>query len=82
MGSCCWANKHPVVAKKIEVEFLKMLPMKKTFNLYASIEKIDGRKVFVHGQILCEGEEYARSTGLFIILDEKKLAELKDLIQP
>lgn len=80
MGSCCWANKHSVVAKKIEVEFLKMLPTQKIYQLLASIEKIDGRKIFVLGQILADGEVYAKSSGLFIILDEEKLQELKGLM--
>lgn len=80
MGSCCWANKHPVVAKKIEVEFIKMLPMSKQYKLFAKIEKIEGRKVFVTGQILADEEEYAKGSGLFIILNDSKIEELKKLV--
>lgn len=81
MGSCCWANKHPVVAKKIEIEFDKMMPLQLTYKLLANIEKIEGRKVYVNAQILIDQTIYAKGSGLFIILDEQKLKDLKNLIE-
>ncbi|MCB0348244.1 MAG: PaaI family thioesterase, partial [Bdellovibrionales bacterium] len=69
MGSCCWANNLYVVAKKIEVEFIDMLPLTQTYKLVSSIEKIDGRKVFVTAKITIDEKDYAKSTGLFIVLD-------------
>lgn len=80
MGSCCWAHNYTVVARKIDVEFIKMIPIQSTYQVKAQIEKIDGRKIFVSAEILQNNQIFAKSTGIFIVLDENKIQQLKGLM--
>ena len=77
MGAAAWMNGHFVVAAEITIRFLGMLPLGTDTIVEASIEKVDGRKVYVRatmknpsGQIVTEGQ------GLFVILKEDVLASL------
>lgn len=79
MGSCCWANSHPVVAAKIEVEFKNMLPINSKYKTFSKIAKIEGRKVYVEAKIYDENKIYSISSGIFIMLDQAKIEELKKL---
>lgn len=81
MGSTGWHHGFAVVAAKIEVDFIKMIPVHKQFALRGKITRTEGRKIYIDAEILLEDVVYARSKGLFICLtDEQKayLAKAKD----
>ncbi|MGZ3690191.1 MAG: PaaI family thioesterase [Pseudobdellovibrio sp.] len=76
MGSTAWHWGYKVVAAKIEVEFLEMVPYKMQYNLKGRITQVDKRKVSVEAE-LSKGEKiFARSKGLFIILKDEQLTHL------
>jgi acyl-coenzyme A thioesterase PaaI-like protein len=78
MGSSAWAFGHAVVAAKIEIEFLEMIPLESTYWAQGKVLKTEGKKVFLEGKIQSEdGKVYAQSSGLFIVLSEDRLTELK-----
>lgn len=81
MGSCGWHNGMGVLAAKIEVEFLHMVPCGVEIDLKARVLQKENRKVSIIAE-LWQGEKLlAHSKGLFIILTEDKLAFLGKLNQ-
>jgi len=76
MGSTGWYFRHRVVAAKIEVEFIQMIPYEKQYDLRGRIIKIDKRKVHIEAQIFKDDVIYAQSKGLFIILNDEQLKRL------
>lgn len=79
MGSCGWHSGRGVLAAKIEVEFLHLVPYETPIDLWSKIIKVDNRKVTVAAEIRLEGKTLARSSGLFIILKEEKLRHLDQI---
>ena len=76
MGSTGWHFKHSVVAAKIEVEFLQMIPYERQYDLRGTISNIDKRKVTIEAEIFLGDVVYARSKGLFIILNDEQKRKL------
>lgn len=71
MGCCAWANQHSVVAANLNINYRGMVPLGLIHQLHASVTEVDGRKIFVTGQ-LCHaqtGDVLAEATGLFIELE-------------
>lgn len=79
MGSTGWHFGHPVVAAKIDVNFLEMIPYENCYELLGRIEKIENRKIFISAKLFLGDKVYAHSTGLFISLteDQRKKLDLK-----
>lgn len=79
MGSVAWMNDYPVVARKIDFEFLKMSPLKTEFSIDARILRVDDRNVEVEALLLLpNGEVSVRGHGLFAILSRAKLSMLDE----
>ena len=76
MGSTAWHFSLRVVAAKIEVEFLKMAPVKQNYQIRGRIIKIEGRKVFVQAELFGRKTLYAKSTGLFVQLSPEQIKSL------
>ena len=76
MGACGWHHGLGVVAGKIEVNFLQMVPYGKEIDLVARIIKQDDRKVTVTAEIILDGVVLAHSKGLFIVLSDERRKEL------
>jgi acyl-coenzyme A thioesterase PaaI-like protein len=67
MGGAGWYCGYPVVAGKIEVDFLKMVKLKETYILQGRIMRKEGRKVFIEGYLIDRlGHLFAKSKGIFI----------------
>ncbi len=80
MGATGWYCGYPVVAGKIEVEFLHMVPLKETYVLQGRIMGSEGKKVFTEGYLFDRsGKLYARSSGIFIKISGEKLKKLEKL---
>lgn len=74
MGAVCWMNDHKTVAATISVKFLAMLPIKSETILESRIERIDGRKIYVHSTLTGPAaNRVAEGEGLFIVLKEEQL---------
>jgi len=76
MGSVGWHHGHGVVAAKIEVEFLEMVPVEKQYSLIGRITSVEKRKIFIEAELFDPKKTYARSTGLFIVLTEEQKQDL------
>lgn len=76
MGSCGWLAGYPVVAAHIEADFRRMLPLGTDARLEAWVERVEGRKVFIQGRLADEeGELFASSHGMFLVLRPERLGE-------
>lgn len=76
MGSCGWHNGMGVLAAKIEVEFLHMVPYGVEIDLKAKVLHRENRKVSIVAEIWNGDQLLAHSKGLFIVLSEEKLQYL------
>lgn len=76
MGSTGWHFGHPVVAAKIDVNFLEMIPYENSYELLGRIEKIENRKIYISAKLFLGETVYAHSTGLFISLTEEQRKKL------
>jgi acyl-coenzyme A thioesterase PaaI-like protein len=77
MGAVCWMNGHPVVAATISVTFVTMLKIQTETILQASIDRLEGRKVFTRAKLIAPaGDVVTEAEGLFVILREETLRAL------
>lgn len=77
MGSCGWANLYPVVAAKLEFEFLQMVPLYEDHFIDAWVDGIKDKNVVIKSNlILANGKTAVTSTGHFHILAQKQFNSL------
>lgn len=76
MGSTGWAHGYGVVAAKIDVAFMEMVPVLQQYSLRGRITSIDKRKIFVEAELFDKDLVYAKSTGLFIVLTKEQMDSL------
>jgi acyl-coenzyme A thioesterase PaaI-like protein len=79
MGGAAWMNGLEVVAARITISFLRMLPVDSETTLEAWVDLVEGRKVSARarlrdpsGRIVTEGE------GLFVVLTEEQKQRLPE----
>ena len=78
MGAVCWMNDHRVVAATITVKFMAMLKIETETVLEASIDRVEGRKVYTRGRLVGPaGGTVTYAEGLFIILKDEALRALR-----
>jgi acyl-coenzyme A thioesterase PaaI-like protein len=77
MGSTGWHFNYRVVAAKIDVEFLEMVPYEQQYDLRGTIASVEKRKVTIEAQLFKGEKIYAKSTGLFVILKDEQLKKLE-----
>jgi acyl-coenzyme A thioesterase PaaI-like protein len=79
MGGVCWLNAVPVLARKIEVDFVKPAKIGIRYFGFAAITQRDGRKFFMTGAVINgDGQILSHSRGLFIELAEHQLQSLAE----
>lgn len=76
MGSTGWAHGYGVVAAKIDVAFMEMVPVLRQYSLRGKITSIDKRKIFIEAELFDVDKVYAKSTGLFIVLTKEQMQVL------
>lgn len=77
MGGVCWMNGHHVVAARIGITYLHILPLGTDATIEAWLEAVDGRKVGVRSRLADDaGTVYAEGEGLFVVLRPGRLTEL------
>jgi acyl-coenzyme A thioesterase PaaI-like protein len=78
MGAVCWMNGHKVVAATITISFQAMLPIETETIVHATIDRVEGRKVFLRATLAdLSGRTVTEGTGLFIVLREETLNSLR-----
>jgi acyl-coenzyme A thioesterase PaaI-like protein len=79
MGGAGWLNGFPVLARRIEVDFVKPVKIGVRHFGFAAITQKDGRKLFLTGAVINgDGQILSRSRGLFIELAEHQLQSLAE----
>lgn len=74
MGSVAWMNDFPVVARKIDFEFVKMSPLHTDFLIEARVLRTTEKNVYVQAELrLPDGTPTVKANGEFAILTRKKI---------
>ena len=77
MGTCAWMNGHMVVAVNIDVDYRRMVPLGYPLDLRCAVTRVEGRKVFAHGDLRThDGEIVAESEGIFVVVGAEKMQGL------
>ncbi len=77
MGAVGWMNDYPVVAAKLEFEYLQMSPLKVDLHIEAKITSATDRRVFIACELKTpDGVSCVRGKGEFAILSQKKIGAL------
>ena len=78
MGGAAWLAGHPVVAARLEITFMRMLPVGAPAVVRAEVVAVEGRKVRTRGRVTDPdgAVEYSRAEGLFIVLDQDQIDRL------
>lgn len=74
MGAAAWLAGYPIVVAKLNLNFRNKLPLGTVATLETKIERVEGKKIFVTGQLsapsgmlFCEGE------ALLVLIPEDKI---------
>lgn len=77
MGAVCWMNGFQVVAARITITFVAMLPIETETTVEATIEGTERRKISLRSTLKdTSGKMIAEGTGLFIVLREETIQAL------
>ncbi len=71
-----WHHGFGVVAAKIEVEFLEMVPIRQQYSVRGKITSTENRKIYIEAELFNSQKIYARSKGLFVILTAEQMKSL------
>jgi acyl-coenzyme A thioesterase PaaI-like protein len=81
MGAAAWTEGHIVVAVRLDTSFKRMLPLGTDATLEASVDRVDGRKVWTSGRLLDgRGESFASAEALFVKLDPVRFGPLLEKV--
>lgn len=74
MGATAWLNTHKVMTAKLEVNYLKPVPLNTKILGEFSIVNLQGRRVKIGGRLLSEDEEtiFTTANGIFVVVDLMK----------
>lgn len=78
MGATGWHHGFAVVAAKIEVEFLQMVPVQRQYSVRGQILRNENRKVYIQAELFKGEQIFARSNGLFVSLTPEQMKSLAD----
>lgn len=82
MGSAVWYTGYPCVAEKIDVHFLRMVPLYKKLYVLSKVTRKMKNMVHVVAHIIdAEGSVYSHSTGKFHLLTDNQLKKLQLLME-
>jgi acyl-coenzyme A thioesterase PaaI-like protein len=74
LGAAAWADGHPVVVARLEVDFRLMVPLGTDATFVAWVEAIEGRKIITRAELTNEaGELLARGNALCVTLGSDHL---------
>jgi acyl-coenzyme A thioesterase PaaI-like protein len=72
MGAVIWNNGHKAVTVNLNVNYKKFIPLESEVVIEVKLNKIEGRKIFVEGQLKSLNEEIIHNdaTALFISIEK------------
>lgn len=77
MGFACWLKGHRVLAKKIEISFLRSLPLDTVVTFEGAIVAVDGRSITSAGKlVLPNGDVCAEGRGVFVEVSVERLSRM------
>lgn len=77
MGTCAWLCGHICVAANIDIDFRQMIPLNQQLQIKCGIDRLEGRKIFLHGKVTNEGGDIlAESEGIFVTVPADKMSNL------
>jgi len=77
MGTVCWVSDVPVVAKTIQMDFRKMVPLHKEHQITAEVKKVNGDHVLVTSELkAADGTVLATGLGHFHVLTYTQFSKL------
>lgn len=74
MGATAWLNAYKVITAKLEVYYLKIIPLNTKIFGEFTIENFYGKTVGITGRLVSNDEKitYAKSKGIFVVVDWRK----------
>jgi acyl-coenzyme A thioesterase PaaI-like protein len=69
MGTSAWMAGHPSVALQITIRYRKFVRLKEFYDLFAWVEKIEGRKIYVRSELKKDDTVHAEGEGLYLAID-------------
>ena len=81
LGRCAWAAGHVSVTGRLTTEFKERIPIETILWFTARVEKTEGRKISVSGEIMDPEKDkvMARAEALFIVITPERFM---DIAQP
>ena len=77
MGFACWLKGHRVLAKKIEISFLRSLPLDTVVTFEGAIVAVDGRSITSAGRLVLQnGDVCAEGRGIFVEVSVERLSRM------
>lgn len=77
MGFACWLKGHRVLAKKIEISFLRSLPLDTVVTFEGAIVAVDGKSITSAGKlVLPNGVVCAEGKGVFVEVSHERLSKM------
>ncbi len=81
MGTTAWNHGIPVVAEKIDVEYLDLVALREVLVIEARVTRKAKKRVAISATLKDqEGRTLSRSKGLFHILTDEQIGRFKKLI--
>jgi len=76
MGLACWVAGHFVVAARITISFLEMVPLGREVEFEAWVGRVDGKKVLTQSRLVAaDGTKFGKGSGLFIVVDDDRFRQ-------
>ncbi len=76
MGFSAWIAGYTVVAAKIVVEYIEMLPVNSVVTVEAWVGSVDGRKVTTKARLYAGDVIFSTAEGLFINIPAEKFGDV------
>ncbi len=77
MGAASWLNGFMVMTAKLELNYLKAVPLHEKVFIEAWITEADEKKIHLHSRLIDKtGKPYSTGKGLFIKLSKERLKSL------
>jgi len=74
MGGVSFLNNLPAVTANLNVNYFKPLPVEQTMYIISLVERTEGKKVFLVGEMYDEaGMLFANAKGIFVTIPNEKI---------
>lgn len=78
LGMACIFSGNPGMTGRLTVSYRKPTPIETLLRVEASMDRVEGRKLYISGQLYAGDLLVAESDGLFISISRDKFGELRD----